>query len=127
MAYSCIVGNGFGVPPFAGDGVVDADRADLNNYLLAQPPLDNLNADKFESGSNHLTIHQQNHDLMIRGLDEPAFHDLAYPVPLNVSRYAFISEQAENHEYPTIDLDDYKIEIPENGKLKINVSNIPCP
>jgi len=126
VEYACVVGV---IPSTSGDGVVSAARADLNNYLLAQPPLSPPHADRFDVTTSHLSIHKENHSILVRGLDEPDFYDLAYPVPLNSLNYGFSTEQAPNHLIPPpdniIDWDDFIIEVPENGLLEVKIWNIP--
>lgn len=124
--YACIVGVG---NPLGGDGVVAEVRADLNNYLLAQPPLANLNADRFDVTTGHLSIHTENHSVLIQGLDEPRFYELAYPIPLNSLYYGHSTIQPLNNPIPApdnvIDWDNYVLEIPESGLLEVDVFNIP--
>ncbi len=127
--YSCIVGIGNNFPSFQGDGVVTEMRADLNNYLFPEPPLSALHADRFNVTTGHTSIHQQNHSTLIRGLDEPPFYSLAYPIPLNSFNYAFSTEQAENNPIPPpgdeVDWDDFVIEITQDGLLEVGIWNIP--
>lgn len=124
--YSCVVGIGNNLPSLSGDGVVAEIRADLNNYLLAQPPLSNLHADRFDVTSSHLSIHQANHDILIRGLDEPNFYETAYAVPLNSFNYSYVTEQSPNSTLGDgIDWDDYKVEITQTGLLEVNLFNLP--
>lgn len=129
LDYACIVGVGNNFPSLSGDGVVTAARADLNNYLLSAPPLAPLHADRFNVNTGHTRIHKENHSTMIRGLDEPAFYETAYPVPLNSLNYGFSTVQAPNHLIPPpndiVDWDVYKIAVPSNGTLAVNVFNIP--
>jgi PKD repeat protein/pimeloyl-ACP methyl ester carboxylesterase len=127
--YSCIVGVGDNLPSGEGDGIVGAFRADLNNYLLAQPPLAPLHADRLDVTTGHTSIHKENNDIMIRSLDEPDFYDIAYPIPLNSLNYGFSTVQAINHPIPPpnndIDWDDFRIDISENGLLEVAIWNIP--
>lgn len=129
LSYSCIVGSGNNFPSYNGDGIVDANSADFTNYLFAQPPLANPYADRFEVTSSHTSLHEDNHATLIQGLDEPTFYNLAYPIPLNSFKFGHSTIQAANNPAPppnnTIDWDDYKIEVPENGLLEVDVSNIP--
>lgn len=129
ISYACIVGVGNNLPSLQGDGVVNENRADLNNFLLSQPPLASLHADRFDVSSGHLSLHTENHASLIRGLDEPAFYEIAYPIPLNSTHFGHASEQAANNPIPApnndIDWDDFVIEVPENGFLEVTVQNIP--
>lgn len=119
--YSCIVS--------PNDLVVALDRADLNNYLLAPIPMMPPLADKFTITSSHTSAHKENASTIIQGLDEPAFYDLAYQVPLNSLNFGYSTIQADNNPIPPpnddIDFDDYKIEITENGLLEVDIWNIP--
>lgn len=126
LDYACVVGVGNNPPSFSGDGVVAEARADLNNYLLAPPPLASLHADRFDVSTSHLDIHKENHATLIRGLDEPDVYETAYPVPLNSFNLGFSTEQAPNHPLPgDVDWDDYRIEVSTSGTLTVNVLNIP--
>jgi len=111
------------------DLVVALDRADLNNYLLAPIPMMPPLADKFTITSSHTSAHKENASTIIQGLDEPAFYDLAYQVPLNSLNFGYSTIQADNNPIPPpnddIDFDDYKIEITENGLLEVDIWNIP--
>lgn len=121
ISYSCILS--------PNDGLVDYDRADINNYLLPQPPLAPQRADRFVITSGHTKLHQENHSTLVSAIDEPDYYELSYPIPLNSLNYGFSTEQAENHPIPPpndeIDWDDYIIEIEENGLLDVDIWNIP--
>jgi PKD repeat protein/pimeloyl-ACP methyl ester carboxylesterase len=127
--YSCIVGVGGNLPSLSGDGVVDANRADLNNYLFAPPPLVGQHADRYLVTTSHTDIHKENEATLIRALDEPDFYELAYPLPLERLQFSHVSEQAENHPIPppgdNIDWDDFSIEVPTGGRVDVSVWNIP--
>lgn len=121
--YSCIVGVLAGIQS---DGIVSAFRADLNNYLFAQPPQSNILADRFDVNSTHLKLHKENHPTLIKGLDETPYYEQAYPIPLNSFYYGFSTEQAPNSPfYNDADWDDFEIEVPEPGLLQIKAYNIP--
>ena len=118
------------------DGIVAAERADLNSYLKPSPPNSLLYADKFTiTGQSsltdpyHLKIHKENPKTLIQGLDEPFLYNLAYPIPLNTLSFGFITEQAPNNPLVApnnlIDYDDFKIKITQAGTLKLDVFNIP--
>jgi PKD repeat protein/pimeloyl-ACP methyl ester carboxylesterase len=123
--YSCIVSDYIS----GSDGVVTTEKADLNNYLLAQPPAASLYADKFKTTSNHLYIHKKNFSTVMQGLDEPFLYNLAYPIPLNTLSFGHVTEQASNNPLAApnnlIDYDDFKIKITQAGTLKLDVFNIP--
>ncbi len=122
--YSCIVGVGNNFPSLTGDGIVASDRANLNNYLFAQPPLGQLHAERFDVNTGHTTIHQVNPSVIVRALDEPDDYHLAYPIPLNSFQYGWCTQQAPNSPYQE-DYDDYKLTITTNGMLEVKVYNIP--
>lgn len=124
--YSCIVGVGDNFPTYSGDGVVDEDRADLNNYIFPQSPAAPLFADRFDVTSEHTEIHKQNHSTLIQGLDESQEYATPYAVPLNTLNFAHSTIPANNSPYGTeIDWDDYQIEITEPGTLEVDIWNIP--
>ena len=129
VSYACIVGVGDNLPSLEGDGVVTEVRADLNNYLLAQPPLGILHADRFDVTTGHTSIHTENHSVLIQGLDEPRFYEEAYPIPLNSLYYAHSTIQPANNPIPApnngIDWDNYLLEITESGLLEVEIFNIP--
>lgn len=129
VEYSCIVGIGDNFPSLSGDGIVDASRADFNNYLYAPPPLVNQHADRYLVTTSHTDIHKENEKTIIRALDEPDFYELAYPLPLERLQFSHVSEQAENHPIPppgdNIDWDDFSIEVPTGGRVDVRVWNIP--
>lgn len=124
--YATIIGN---VSGLGTDGVVDADRADINNYLLAPAPMVSQHADRYTVGSNHLVVHEENEQTIIRALDEPDFYELAYNLPLERLQFSHVSEQAENHPIPppgdNVDWDDFIIEVPVGGRVDVRVWNIP--
>jgi PKD repeat protein/pimeloyl-ACP methyl ester carboxylesterase len=118
------------------DGIVSAERADLNSYLKPSPPNSSLYADKFSITGQyalfdpyHLKIHKENFKTMVQGLDEPFLFNLAYPIPLNTLSFGFVTEQAPNNPLTApdnlIDYDDFKIKITQAGTLKLDVFNIP--
>jgi PKD repeat protein/pimeloyl-ACP methyl ester carboxylesterase len=124
--YACIIGDLSGL---GGDGVVDADRADINNYLLAPPPMVSQSADRYTVGSDHFSVHTENEETIIRALDEPDFYELAYTLPLEKLQFSHVSEQAENHPIlppgDNVDWDDFIIEVPVGGRVDVRVWNIP--
>ena len=127
MDYACIVGNFGGV---GSDGVVDLDRANINNYLLAPAPYSSPHADVFTVSNHHLSMHKENPKTLIQGLDEPTFYDIAYPLTFNDINFGFSTQQAVNTPIPPSegivpDWDDYKIEVNQSGTLEILVTNIP--
>lgn len=122
--YACIVGVGNNFPSMIGDGIVAPTRADLNSYLLAQPPLGQLHAERFDVTTWHLSIHQDNPSIIVRALDEPDDYDLAYSIPLNSFNYGWCTQQTLNSPYQE-DYDDYQLKITTNGLLEVNIYNIP--
>ncbi|MBK9013577.1 MAG: hypothetical protein IPM82_05555 [Saprospiraceae bacterium] len=84
---------------FDGDGIVADERADLNNYLFAQPPLGQLDAERFDVTTAHTDMHKENPNAMVRGLDEADDYELAYPIPFNYFNYGWSTEQAPNSPY----------------------------
>ena len=123
VIYSSLIGTG---SPLGGDGVVSEDRANLNNYPL--PPYSVI-ADTFnliDPGVNfpwHLDLNKQTMQV-IKGLDEPNnnINGHAYLVSSGQVYYGIISYQSNNNA--ARDFDHYKINIPSNGNLNIQVYNI---
>ncbi len=124
ISYSCIVGVGNNLPGLDGDGIVADERADLNNYLVAQPPLGQLDAERFDVTTAHTDMHKENPNAIVRGLDEADEYYLAYPIPFNAFQYGWCTQQAPNSPYEE-DYDDYRLSIPTNGLLEVNVYDIP--
>lgn len=131
LDYSCVVSDYSLDPTGSGDGVVDLERADINNIIAPQPPLKAQIYDKYKTTSFHNNIHKErkNFGIITRSLDEPYLYDLAYPIPLNTLWFGIVSEQADNNPLPApdnkIDYDDFKIDITQAGDLTVSVYNIP--
>ena len=129
--YSCIVGVGNNLPILDGDGIVTDESADLNNFLLAQPPLAQPHSDRFDVTTYHSDIHKEidNHQILISGIDEPRFYELAYPIPVNSLNFGYSTIQPSNNPVPPpndeVDWDDYAIEVQESGLLEVDIWNIP--
>lgn len=122
--YACIVGVGNNLPGLDGDGIVAEEKADLNNYLFPEFPLGELQAERFDVTTGHTTIHQENHSIMVRALDEPDDYELAYPIHLNAFQYGWCTQQAPNSPYQE-DWDDFVVDVPVNGQLEVRAYNIP--
>lgn len=119
LAYSCVIGVGSGL---GGDGVVDAARANLNNYFA-------VSADTFElitpgvAGVWHTELPKQVYG-NIKGIDEPYEYVQGYEVKSNELTFGLISEQSLGAPY-VIDYDDFKINVSAAGNLNIKAYNIP--
>jgi len=122
IAYTCIIGTG---SLLGGDGVVDADRADLNNY-----PGGGLYADTFNlvepapiiGGTWHTELPKQVKG-NVQGIDEANEYDQAYNVAPNQLYFGLLTKQSEGAPYVS-DYDDFKIDMAK-GNLNIKVYNIP--
>ena len=133
ISYSCLIGTGSlsNGNILGGDGVVDEVRANLNKFPLSPY---NLTADTFMLVQNmflpisdpwhsHLTK-QFSH--IMQGIDEPGLltgFNLAYTVLSGQLNNGLLTKQSNNPS--DIDFDYYKINIPSNGNLNIQVFNIP--
>jgi len=117
IAYASVIGDGSAL---GGDGVVDADRANINNYYA-------IGADTFVTISASVILHL---DLLnqigftIKSIDEPGKFTLAYQA--DTGRYYFgnFSEPSKAFQ-AAADSDYFKIPIPENGELSVECTNIP--
>lgn len=112
IPYSCIIGTALGLS----DGVVSTYSANLNNQFA------NLNADIFKIFSSHFSLTNE-FECIIKGMDEPNYPNYAYKVALNQLYYGNLSVQTDSK--PNIDFDYYTVDISSNGKLNIQVFNIP--
>ena len=121
ISYSCVIGIG---NIQNNDGVVDADRADLNNYpgtvyadtfVLVRP----LNGPIW-----HTALPLQISGC-VQGIDEANEWNQAYEVTANQLYFGLITKQSLGGHW-TPDYDDYKINV-ANGNLNIKVYNIPIP
>ena len=112
LAYSCIIGTG----GLTGDGVVDAQRANLNNYYL-------IKADTFLTNQIHTNLPS---DLatIIEGIDEPPFFQQAYDVKFGPYYFGLVTTQSAGSIF-SHDYDDFKVKIPSKGRMDIKVRNIP--
>jgi hypothetical protein len=117
LAYANLIGNG---SVLGGDGVVDAARANINNYYP-------LGADTFMvlSSSAFLHVDLLNRiDFIHKNIDEPGKPALAYQV--DTGRYYF----GQFTEQPRLavqasDSDYYKFPAYENGELSLTLTNLP--
>ncbi|MGB6066357.1 MAG: alpha/beta fold hydrolase, partial [Desulfomonilaceae bacterium] len=111
LAYTCIIGTG----GLTGDGLVNATRANLNNYY-------HVNADTFLVDAVHWNLTTEV-STIIKGLDEPTYFTQAYSIGLDSLCYGLITMQSLGNSF-TDDYDDYKVHIGSNGSLQISVGNI---
>jgi pimeloyl-ACP methyl ester carboxylesterase len=114
LAYSCVIGTG----GLSGDGVVDASRANLNNYYA-------LNADTFLVNAIHTDLPKQV-VTNLEGLDEPTYFQQAYRVGMDTLFYGLITNQSGANSF-TDDFDDYLVNLNVNSNLNIHLSNISVP
>ena len=114
LVFSCVIGIG----GLSGDGVVDAIRADLNNYYL-------LNADTFLVNAYHTNLPKEiTTDL--KGLDEPTYFNQSYQIGMDTLYYGLITTQSKANPFIN-DYDDYSIYLNTNTLLNIKAINIPVP
>ena len=133
LAYACIIGTGDpkggggGVLEESqnGDGVVTETSANINNFLP-------VNAETFTIPTSGVAWNSAWHSelpnqvsAIMRVIDEPGYFRNAYDVSLGQIYNGTISLQGDNGI--ARDDDDYKINIPSNGNLNIEMSNIPTP
>jgi len=112
LAFSCIIGTG----GLSGDGVVDAARANLNNYYV-------IKADTFLTNQIHTNLPS---DLatMMEGLDEPPFFQQAYDVKFGTYYFGLVTSQSVGSIFSR-DYDDFRLRTNSKGRLDIKVRNIP--
>ncbi len=130
LSLACVIGKRNS--SLQNDFVVDADRADLNLY-----PGGGLYAERFTltdccyflPKTLHTMIHKDYEAFCFRALDEPKTYDKAYFIRTNKQYQGTITLQAENDPFPapdnTIDYDDFKFTIPQNGTISFSITNIP--
>ncbi len=123
LSYACLISN---LLDFGYD-VVESTRADLNNYLYAPPPLISPHSDRWFINENHGSI-KNNHEHLIKGLDESSWFNLSTKIELNSAYLGFISEQAPNSNLPqnliNKDFDDYAVSIEKLSSLEIDILNV---
>ncbi len=112
LPYVCIIGIG----GLTGDGVVDAQRADLNNYY-------NIQADTLLVNDIHTNL-TDHIDTDIKGLDEPTLLKYAYRLGADTIYYGLISPQSKANYYQD-DYDSYYIDLTSASWLNVQVLNIP--
>lgn len=115
LSYACIISNGI----LGGDGAVIASSANINNYLP-------VNADTFHLQQVLHTQLTSNFKSIIKGLDESNSWAGAYQISSEKLYYGLITEQSKGRSVVT-DYDTYKINIPSNGNLNIQVYDIQLP
>jgi len=109
-----------------GDGCVDADRQWLYNQSKKAEPLnitDTLMTNKFHADFIGLKGVNSDVKTILRALDEPDTKEFAYPIKFNTNYSGFITTQSKG---ASEDIDYYKILIPEEGNLYVNISGSNC-
>lgn len=119
LIYSNIIGTG----ESGGDGVVGEYSANLNNFRAS------ANADTFKIGWDYMSItwHTElpkQFEVILKGMDEPNYLKYAYNVGVDKLYYGNFTIQSNNFSR---DDDNYAVNITSNGKLNIQVFNIPTP
>ncbi len=126
LGYSCIIGECSGclLTQHPGDGIVLETSANINSYYT-------LNADQFYYIASavveiHTDLPIQSY-LNMQALDEPYLYPLSYKVNFDTTYIGFMTVQATNNPFPTIDYDDYKFTVSANMSVGVNISNIILP
>jgi len=114
LAYSCVVGTG----GFAGDGVVDASRADLNAYYV-------IHADTFQVNQIHTDLPKEI-VTNLEGLDEPPYFSQSYRVGIDTLYFGTITTQSATSVF-TDDYDDFSFNLSVRSQVNIKVGNISVP
>ncbi|MCX6142821.1 MAG: alpha/beta fold hydrolase [Ignavibacteriales bacterium] len=119
LSYACAIGT---ASPAGGDGLVDADRANINSYYKLAA--DTFKVDAWHSSSFSLLGDNllNRPEVLARGLDEPGISSLAYRVNLDTTYFGFISPQSGGNPQ---DMDFYRLTAKQPGSLSVNLSNIP--
>jgi pimeloyl-ACP methyl ester carboxylesterase len=126
VIYACTIGTG---ALTGGDGVVDADRADINNYpgspylpYAADTFIDN----EFAYFESHTDL-PKNFEINMKGLDEANTDssDFPYHIALNNSYYGFVQQQSLAGY--ARDYDNYAFQCTQKGTLEIKIENIIAP
>lgn len=116
--FSSIIGRLNGNPT---DGVVTEESATMDNFItgLTYP------TKYFYYTSSGLEVHTalpSQYSLLIQGLDEPNFKELAYEIDTNVNYTGFTTVQEDTNSL--IDNDYFKFNVAENVLSTVEVSNI---
>lgn len=125
LSYSCAIGSCNVLWGISSDGVVGIYEANINNYrsvnadtFILKQPLSDLNP------IWHTKLTKQFAGNM-RAMDEPNNSIHAYKVSSGQLYYGNITYQSSDNQLK--DFDYYKIIIPSNGNLNIQVYNITTP
>lgn len=119
LPYTCIIGDGSWI---GGDGIVDAARANLNNYYSGVA--DTLMS--IQAATNvslwHLALAYQT-DRILCGLDEPAASLFAYPLSSNQFYFGRITPQTGGNAV-TADIDRYRITNTSLQQINFQLNNV---
>ncbi len=119
LDYSCSVAE-FNDFPLV--DIVEAERADLNNFLMFNPPFNPPIVPTFSIDSDHQGIVER-FDGVLQGMDEPSNKELALEIQLGSPYVGHITTQAPNLN-KVIDTDYFKFNIENEGILSIGVFNV---
>ncbi len=129
VSYACIIGTGNvnGTVPSNDDGIVDRDRANLQNFpinsgISVDTFVDNVKSDF--GTFQHTELHKRFSNC-IKGLDEPNDYYKAFGIELNKQFYGTITFQSRPTQNIT-DYDSYWFFTPQNGKVRLKIANLPC-
>lgn len=112
LMYTCIVGTG----GLTGDLVVDASRANLNNYY-------DVKADTFLVNAIHTNLPKEI-ATTCKGLDEPTYFEQAYDLNMDTLYFGLITAQSKAN-YFADDYDTYVFNVTTDAWVNIKVANIP--
>ena len=109
-----------------GDGCVDVDRQWLYNHSKIAEPInvaDTLMTNKIHADFLGFKGITRDVKTILRALDEPDTKEFAYPLKFNTYYSGYITTQTKGANE---DIDYYKILIPEEGNLYVNISGSNC-
>jgi len=119
LDFSSIIGNWWADPTGVGDGVVDVSEAQIKNFYTVVSETYTVNA-------NHLDLTRQIKETYL-GLDEPDYSQLAYTVQTNTNYIGYITQQATDAQFTTIDYDYFTFSLPQAGSISVFADNIVTP
>jgi pimeloyl-ACP methyl ester carboxylesterase len=119
LSYTCIIGDGSWI---GGDGIVDAARANLNNYYpdVADTLMSIQAASNFSLW--HLQIAYQT-DRILCGIDEPSTRSFAYPIASNQFYFGRITPQSGSNA-AIADIDRYSITNTGLQQINFQLNNV---
>jgi pimeloyl-ACP methyl ester carboxylesterase len=116
LDFACIIGD-WTFDFLGGDLVVGLYEAQLKSYYSG------LVSETFEIDAFHIEMPaytKSNYE----ALDEPDYYDISYDIEKNQYYNGFITLQAPDAEYSTIDYDDYVFQTQQTGLVSVVVDNV---